>query len=167
MTARRQERNDQRRGASVIAAVIVAVILVCTNNVLAATTERVVADRFTGLAIGGIDPVAYFTEGRMTAGRSNIEAAAAGVVWRFKNDSNRSFFLARPDIYAPQFGGYDPVDVARGVLCAGSPRLWLIAGQRLYLFGREQTRNAFAANPSAVLRKASRRWPRLEETLAR
>ncbi len=144
-----------------------AAISICMNAALAGTTERVVADRFTGLAIGGVDPVAYFTEGRMTIGRSSIETAAAGVIWRFQNDSHRAFFLDRPDIYAPRFGGYDPVDIARGVLNAGSPRFWLIAGRRLYLFGREETRDAFAADPAAVLREAGRRWPGLEETLAR
>ena len=133
----------------------------------AATTERVVADRFTGLAIGGIDPVAYFTEGRVTAGRPDVEVSEAGVIWRFENSGNRAFFVARPDIYGPQFGGYDPVDVARGVAYAGSPQFWLIAGQRLYLFGRQESRDAFAADPSATLREAQRRWPDLEETLAR
>ena len=38
----------------------------------AATTERVVIDRHTGLAIYGIDPVAYFTERKPTAGRENL-----------------------------------------------------------------------------------------------
>lgn len=137
------------------------------SGLLAATTERVVADRLTGLAIGGVDPVAYFTEGRMTPGRADVESTAAGVVWRFQNNDNRVFFLAHPEIYGPQFGGYDPVDVARGVAYAGNPQFWLIAAQRLYLFGRPESRDAFAADPAAVLREADRHWPDLRETLAR
>jgi hypothetical protein len=133
----------------------------------AATTERVVADRITGLAIGGVDPVAFFTKGRTTIGRPDVEASEAGVIWRFENVDNRAFFLAHPEIYGPQFGGYDPVDVARGVAYAGNPRFWLIAGQRLYLFGREESRDAFAADPASVLREARDRWPQLEERLAR
>jgi hypothetical protein len=96
-----------------------------------------------------------------------VEASEAGVIWRFENVDNRAFFLAHPEIYGPQFGGYDPVDVARGVAYAGNPRFWLIAGQRLYLFGREESRDAFAADPASVLREARDRWPQLEETLAR
>jgi hypothetical protein len=69
-------------------------------------------------------------------------------------------------LYGPQFGGYDPIDVARGVTVAGNPRFWLVSGQRLYLFGREETRNAFASDPSDVLRKARLRWPELEQSLA-
>jgi hypothetical protein len=64
----------------------------------AATTERVVVDRLTGLAIGGMDPVAYFTDKRPIPGRSDFEASVAGAVWRFRNDDNRAFFLAHPEI---------------------------------------------------------------------
>ncbi len=133
----------------------------------AATTERVIVNRFSGLAIEGFDPVAYFTDGAPEIGLPQFEASEAGAVWRFRNEGNRASFVAHPDIYGPQFGGYDPIDVARGVTVAGNPRFWLIAGQRLYLFGREETRNAFAVDPAHVLRQANLRWPDLEQTLAR
>ena len=89
----------------------------------AATTERVVVDRYTGLALGGFDPVAYFTDARPLAGQPGFEVSEAGAVWRFRNEGNRAFFLAHPEIYGPQFGGYDPTDVARGVAVAGNPQV--------------------------------------------
>ena len=133
----------------------------------AATTERVVVNRFSGLAIEGFDPVAYFVDGSPELGLEDFEASQAGAVWRFRNEGNRASFLAHPEVYGPQFGGYDPIDVARGVTVAGNPRFWLISGQRLYLFGREENRDAFAADPQNFLRDASARWPELEQTLAR
>jgi hypothetical protein len=132
----------------------------------ATTTERVVVNRFTGLAIEGFDPVAYFTDARAELGLEDFEASEAGAIWRFRNEGDRASFVAHPDIYGPQYGGYDPIDLARGVTVAGNPRFWLISGERLYLFGREQTRNAFAADPSKVVRNADQRWPELAETLA-
>jgi len=132
----------------------------------AQTTERVVVNRYTGLAIEGYDPVAYFAEARAEPGRQDFEASEAGAVWRFRNEGNRASFVAHPEIYGPQFGGYDPIDVARGVTYAGNPRFWLVAGQRLYLFGREENRDAFAADPAHILREAKARWPALEQTLA-
>jgi hypothetical protein len=132
----------------------------------AATTERIVAGRYSGLAIDGFDPVAYFADSRPVAGLPDFEASESGAVWRFRNASNRASFLAHPDIYGPQFGGYDPIDVARGVTFAGNPRFWLVSDQRLYLFGREQSRDAFAADPQRFLREANQRWPELEQTLA-
>jgi hypothetical protein len=132
----------------------------------AQTTERVIVNRYTGLAIEGYDPVAYFVNARAQPGRPDFEASEAGAVWRFRNEGNRASFVAHPEIYGPQFGGYDPTDLARGVTYAGNPRFWLIVGQRLYLFGREATRDAFAADPAHVLREATARWPALRHNLA-
>jgi hypothetical protein len=167
MTAQRQERN-RRPGLAFIALLAgIAALAGLEIAAEAATTERVVVDRHTGLALGGFDPVAYFTDARAMAGQPGFEVSEAGAVWRFRNEANRAFFLAHPEIYGPQFGGYDPTDVARGVPFAGDPRFWLIAGQRLFLFGAAESRDAFAADPSRVLREAQQRWPGLQETLAR
>ncbi len=133
----------------------------------AATSERVVVNRHSGLAIDGYDPVAYFTDQRPVPGSSEVELLAKGAVWRFHKASNRAFFAANPEIYGPQFGGYDPVDMARGVPYAGHPRYWMIFEQRLYLFGREESRDMFAASPLEYLEDARRSWPRVQHSLAR
>ena len=133
----------------------------------AATTERVVVNRYSGLAIEGFDPVAYFTDSLAAPGVPDFEASEAGVVWRFRNEGNRASFVAHPEVYGPQFGGYDPVDLGRGVTCASNPRFWVVAKRRLYLFGREENRDAFAADPVRFLKEASARWPALEQNLAR
>jgi hypothetical protein len=187
MTAERQERNGWRPGiafinpgaspkrTSLVAATLVGLGMVWTgfggsawspSAARASTTERVVVNRFSGLAIEGFDPVAYFTDARPEIGMVDFEASEAGAVWRFRNEGNRASFVAHPDIYGPQFGGYDPADVARGVTVAGNPLFWLISEEQLFLFGREETRNAFAADPQRLLREARRRWPGLEKSLA-
>lgn len=167
MTARRQERNGLRLAIAAIASLNCGFAFPGLDlTALAATSERVVADRYTGLAIGGFDPVAFFTDARPVQGVSEFEVSHDGVIWRFANPSNRAFFIADPDVYSPCFGGYDPVGVARGVARAGTARLWLVVGERLYLFGHEDTRAAFAADPARYLREATRRWTALKEMLA-
>ena len=99
-------------------------------------------------------------------GLPDFEARESGAVWRFRSEGNRASFVAHPEIYGPQFGGYDPVDVARSVTYPGNPRFWVVAGQRLYLFGREENRDAFAAEPERFLKEATTRWPVLEQGLA-
>lgn len=133
---------------------------------LAQTTERVITNRYSGLAIGGYDVLAYFIDARPELGLPDFEATQGGAVWRFRNEGNRDSFIAHPEIYGPQFGGYDPVDLARGITVAGSPLFWLVSGERLYLFGHEDARDAFAANPAPYLKEAKARWPALEEQLA-
>ena len=133
---------------------------------LATTTERVVVDRHSGVAIGGFDPVGYFTNARPTRGSPELELLQAGAVWRFQNEGNRIVFAANPDVYGPQFGGYDPVDVARGVPYAGNPTFWLVLNNQLFLFGSADSRDAFTASPDNFLHDAGRRWPAVEATLA-
>jgi hypothetical protein len=123
-------------------------------------------NRFSGLAIEGFDPVAYFADGLAEIGSEQFEASQAGAVWRFRNEGNRASFVSHPEVYGPRFGGYDPVDVGRGVTYAGNPRIWLIVDRRLFLFGREDSRDAFAANPARFLKDADARWPALEEGLS-
>src|SRR5712672_1513926 len=132
--------SARRSGKSLIALVLrpfgLAAVLLLGAPALkdAATTERIVTDANTGLAIGGIDPVAYFTDGVPVAGLPDHEYRYAGAVWRFHNPGNQAAFTANPEVYMPRYGGYDPVAVGRGIAVPGNPLLWTITGQRLYLF---------------------------------
>jgi YHS domain-containing protein len=174
MTVERQEGNGWRPGIALIvsrASLVSAVLALgmqagLSRPAQASTTEQVVVNRYSGLAIEGFDPVAYFVDARPVIGLAEFEASEAGAVWRFRNEGNRASFVAHPDIYGPQFGGYDPCGVARGVTFAGNPRFWLISADRLYLFGREENRDAFASDPQRFLRKANARWPALKQGLA-
>src|ERR1700687_201594 len=119
MTAQRQERNGSisgtalRPGIAFIAGLASFGLLACLPHpAQAATTERVIVNRYTGLAIEGFDPVAYFVDARPLIGLPELEAAQAGGGWRFRNEGNRASFVAHPDIYGPRFGGYDPLDLA-------------------------------------------------------
>jgi hypothetical protein len=163
MTAQRRELKAWRRRIALIALLATVGVPVLS---LAATTERVVANRFTGLALSGFDPVAYFTDARPMLGTADYELSKEGVIWRFRNEGNRASFAAYPTIYGPQFGGYDPVDAARGVAYAGNPQIWLILENRLYLFGREESRDAFTASPASFLKQARKRWPGVQETMS-
>jgi hypothetical protein len=170
MTVPRQEGNCRYRTSALFASFVglLSAILVSAAPLAsqAATTERVVMNRFTGLAIEGFDPVAYFVDGRPLRGLPDFEVTLSGAVWRFRNEGNKASFVAHPDVYGPQFGGYDPIDLARGVTLAGNPLFWVISGQRLYLFGIEANRDAFTADPARFLPQADRRWPALQRDLA-
>jgi hypothetical protein len=127
--------------------------------------DRVASDWRTGLAIHGFDPVAYFTDSRPSPGRPEFERVHQGAIWRFRNEGNRAAFAADPDVYLPRFGGHDPVALTRGVATPGNPLVWLMSGNRLYLFHSHETRNAFAADPDAMIAASDERWPGVMETL--
>jgi len=164
MSARRQQR---KLGATALAWAGLALLLIAgMPTSQAATTERIVVDANRGLALNGFDPVAYFTDGKALMGRSELELAFAGAVWRFRNEGNRAAFQQNPEVYTPQFGGYDPVAVARGIATPGHPQIWLITGERLYLFYDLQARRSFSAAPEAGLAKAEARWPEVLATIS-
>jgi hypothetical protein len=127
--------------------------------VWAATTERIVVDWHTGLAINGYDPVAFFTDGQPIPGSPDFEFHYGGAIWRFRNVGNREAFAARPDVYMPRFGGYDPLGVAHGVAVAGNPSVWSIIDGRLFLFYDQARLAVFTADAQRIASEAERKWP--------
>jgi hypothetical protein len=168
MTAPRRQRKLRLvgLGTGLLAAAAAISGLAAPAAIQAATTELIVVDRNSGIAIGGFDPVAYFIDRVAMPGKGDFEASFAGAVWRFRNEGNRGAFMADPDIYMPRFGGYDPIGVARGVAVAGDPRLWTLSGERLYLFSTPEDRDRFAGDAERVIATAERKWPSVKLTLA-
>jgi hypothetical protein len=164
-TARRRWKSPVAPAALGLALALGLVAWLCQGPAGAATTERLVVDRHTGLAIYGFDPVAYFTDSEPLTGRPEFELSFAGAVWRFRNEGNRAAFVERPDVYSPRFGGYDVLGVARGAAVPGNPLYWAVVRQRLYLFESPATRDAFARDQGVVLPAAEAKWPDLLKTL--
>lgn len=157
MTAARRKRNRHLTGFA--AALGVAAALCALPRSAAALTQRIVVDWHSGLAIGGYDPVAFFTDGKLESGSGEFELSYDGAVWRFCNVGNRAAFADHPDVYMPQYGGYDPVSVARGVAVPGVPDLWAIIGERLFLFHNAVQRDKFLADSARFIAISERKWP--------
>jgi hypothetical protein len=131
----------------------------------AATTERVISDLLSGLAISGVDPVSYFTHAAPLFGNADYEYNYAGVIWRFRNIGDQAAFVAHPDVYMPRYGGYDPVALARGIAVAGNPLVWAMVGERVYLFYDERSRARFLDAPAEAIGTADDKWPAVQSTL--
>lgn len=166
MTLWRQDWNGAVEIGCRMAGGIVLFCLLADPAFAQATTERVVVNRVSGYAISGFDPVAYFADGKASAGQDGFEAVHDGALWRFRNQGNLNAFRQHPEIYAPLFGGYDPVAVAGGRPVAGRPEIWAVVGARLMLFSSQENRAALLAGPHAWLQQASRRWPGLRAQLS-
>ena len=169
MSPLRHQRKSCRAGSyrRAVLALAISVQMLCGGMASAGvnTTERVVIDWRSGLAINGYDPVAYFVDGVPRQGRPAFEYVYAEATWQFRNIGNRDAFAAHPEVYMPQFGGYDPVHAGQGRAVAGNPMLWLILSNRLYLFYDAHTRANFAADPYRYLEAAKRKWPGILRSL--
>jgi hypothetical protein len=167
MTAARQKRKQYCFSLAAVAALLAyaGLAFLMAPGPAASAGERIVVDWHTGLAIDGYDPVAFFIDGKPLQGSSNLELRKGDVVWRFINVGNRAAFAAAPDVYMPQYGGYDPIGVARGLAVAGNPNVWLIQGQRLFLFYDSARRQKFTSDPNRVMSSADRKWPDVQRTI--
>ncbi len=137
-----------------------------------ANTERFILDIYvtnplSGSAIEGMDPVSYFTEDEPLVGSPQYEVEWEGVSWFFANEANKQVFMASPESYAPQFGGYGLAGVARGYLSKGNPRIYVVHNQRLYLFYSPGNREAFLVEKAGMLNYALQNWDGLKVRLAR
>ena len=86
-----------------------------------------------GIAIRGYDTVAYFTEGKPVKGDDKFTTEWEGATWKFSSQENEDLFVADPDKYAPQYGGYCAYGVAVDNLVKIEPELWTIVDGKLYL----------------------------------
>lgn len=118
------------------------------------------------LALGGYDPVAYFTEGRAVPGERGIAVKWRGRMWRFSSAANRNAFEANPHAFLPQFGGACVVALSEGRIEAGVPTEFLLHGGRLYLLGSASRRLELAESLVARLDQAAAHWPELRKTVA-
>lgn len=122
-------------------------------------------DAATGFAIGGFDPVAYFTEAAPHRGAAKHEYTWRGAVFRFANLGNMAAFARDPLVYAPQFGGYDAYALSQGVAAEGEPTIWTVDDDRLYLFESADNRDRWVRDRQRLTYEALRRWQTLAETI--
>ena len=111
------------------------------------------------LAIGGYDPVAYFTEGAPVRGDDAHLLLWAGAFWCFASAANREAFEADPRGKAPQYGGYCAYALAWGALAPSAPEAWTIRGGKLYLNRSSGIRDLWRQAAETHIRAANARWP--------
>ncbi|MEM1153304.1 MAG: YHS domain-containing (seleno)protein [Pseudomonadota bacterium] len=87
----------------------------------------------SGVAIRGADTVAYFTQMQYVPGSDEFTTQWNGATWKFSSQDHLDLFIADPDKYAPQYGGYCAYGVAQDYLVKIEPEAWSIVDGKLYL----------------------------------
>lgn len=148
----------------VAAGVVVALAAVTLlQDTLAAVAPPLYTGIVKGVAVGGYDPVTYFTDGKPVKGSKDLTTEYKGATWRFASAANRDAFQADPAKYAPQYGGYCAYAVSKGSTAKGDPQAWTVHGGKLYLNFDKRVRATWAKDIPGNVKKADANWPAVLE----
>ena len=131
---------------------------------LAALPVQAEIDQFYspgGVAIGGYDAVAYFTDGQAVAGSQRFILKWRGTIWMFASAEHLEAFEMNPAAYAPQYGGYCAVAVSEGQAVGSDPTAFAIEGGRLYLNNSAGALRYWKSDRSRFIQRANEAWPAL------
>jgi len=110
------------------------------------------------LALNGYDPVAYFVAGAPKKGVAGITAQHQGATWRFESEANKTAFLAQPEKYAPQYGGYCAYAVSQGYTASADPTAWEIVDGKLYVNYNRSVAASWSKQSRAYITSGDDHW---------
>jgi hypothetical protein len=111
------------------------------------------------IAIQGYDVVSYFTEGKPVKGSPAHEVAFDDAKWWFKNAIHREMFVADPERYLPQYGGFCAGGMAMGVSVPANPDNWVIVDDKLYMVsGTGANLEEWKAHAAENIKVADKIW---------
>ena len=112
-----------------------------------------------GLAIKGYDPVSYFTTGNPTPGLAEFSTTYKGATYRFVSAENRDRFIASPEKFVPQYGGYCAMAISLNKIADIDPDQWAIVNDKLYLNNGFLAQSLWSLDKSGNIVKGDRNWP--------
>ncbi|MFZ0693583.1 MAG: YHS domain-containing (seleno)protein [Alphaproteobacteria bacterium] len=148
-----------------LAAIAAIVVLMAVGQAAAGSPNGISNISVSGadnVAIKGYDPVAYFADGHAEAGSKEFAYQWAGATWLFSDPTHRDSFKAKPEKYAPQYGGYSAYAVAEGAPAVADPTIWTILDGKLYLNTSEAVRKQWLAEIEGFIETADANWAKIE-----
>lgn len=124
-----------------------------------ATESAIYTSRFSNSALAGYDTVAYFTEGKAVKGSKKFQTTYNGANWLFSSETNLNLFIAAPEDYAPQYGGYCAWAVANNDTAKGDPKQWTIHNGKLYLNYNAKVQSIWLKDNNKYIDLADDNWP--------
>lgn len=112
-----------------------------------------------GVALRGDDVVALATGLEVTPGLAEFTVVHDGVAYYFASEESKDRFVADPERYMPQYGGYCAFGVAIGMKLDASNRFADIVDGKLYVFLNAVAFAKYLEDKAGTLAKAEENWP--------
>lgn len=129
----------------------------------AALADPVNKGLFSGEAIHGYDPVAYFLDKRPVPGNDTFTAQWQGATWKFASAAHRDAFVSDPNRYAPQYGGFCAWAVSNNDTADIDPKAWKVVNGKLYLNYSLDIQKKWEADIPGNVSRADKNWPALRD----
>lgn len=114
-----------------------------------------------GYALGGVDPVGYFVDGRARMGSEKWKLHWAGALWLFADAASMGTFESNPRRFAPRYGGHCAYAMAHGDVRPVDPAAWAIRDGHLYLTRTPETLAMWQRDPDRYMAMADAVWSRM------
>jgi YHS domain-containing protein len=116
----------------------------------------------SGIAVGGFDTVAFFTDKKPVNGDPGISATYQGATYIFATKEHKEKFEAAPDKYVPQCGGFCAFGVSVNALFpVDIVNTWQVRNEKLYFNLNKSILSAFNKDFDGNVAKAEKNWPGL------
>lgn len=115
-------------------------------------------------AVNGYDVVAYFADGKPTLGKSEFVSTHRDQQYLFASAAHRDKFIANPEKYAPQYGGYCAFGATRGYKAVIDPTAFTIVDGKLYLNYNARVQSMWEKDIPGFIKLADEKWPETAKT---
>jgi YHS domain-containing protein len=131
------------------------------SPVATAKQDQISTGVFSRTGASGYDVVAYHLEAKALEGSKAFATKYKGAEWRFVSAAHRATFIANPDKYVPQYGGYCAWAVSQGSTAPSDPKIWKIVDSKLYLNYNADVQATWSKDIAGNITAANKNWPKV------
>lgn len=135
------------------------VFLLLFTGKAAFANDPIETGTFNNKAIYGYDTVAYWTEEKAQKGTDEHVHTWRGAQWHFVSAENKALFVADPEKYAPQYGGYCAFGMANDKLVGIDEDAFQIYKGKLYLNYSKSVAKRFNEDIDYFIAEADKIYP--------
>lgn len=134
-------------------------IAVSVSGTASAKEDLIYTATFSSSAAAGYDVTAYFSESKPVKGKKAFTTEFKNADWYFASQENLDKFVASPETYAPQYGGYCAWAVSQGKTAKGDPLLWTLHQNKLYLNYNKKIHQKWQNDKINLIVSGDQNWP--------
>ena len=141
--------------------ILISTLLLATPATAGEVKDPDIYTDMHGRALKGYDAVAYHLLRKPVKGSEDFAYEWKGAQWWFSSAENRDKFIADPDRWAPQYGGYCAWGIAKDRVVGINPTIFRIFDDKLYLNLNMKVHKEWLGSHHGFIASADEKWPEI------